>query len=72
MAVLRARVAEHERQQRATKAAIERRSLVGSGQRGDKTRTIRTQDGIVTCERTGKKGRLKDYLKGDLSWLGTL
>jgi peptide chain release factor 1 len=46
-----------------------RRQQVGSGQRGDKVRTVRMQDGVVTCERTGRKQRAKDYLRGDLDWL---
>ena len=53
----------------AAEQAKTRRAQVGTGQRGDKVRTIRTQDGIVTCERTGRKCRLKEYLRGELEWL---
>lgn len=45
-----------------------RKNQVGSGMRGDKIRTIRYQDGIVTNELNGKKIRLKDYLRGN--WKG--
>lgn len=68
-ALLAARVAQHYRAKVESQQASARRQQVGSGQRGDKIRTIRCQDGIVTCERTGKKTRLKDYLRGDLDWL---
>ena len=49
--------------------AGERKAQVGTGQRGDKIRTYRTQDDVVTDHRTGKKARLKDVLRGDLSEL---
>ena len=42
-----------------------RKSQVGSGMRGDKIRTIRYQDGVVTNEINGKKISLKKYLSGD-------
>lgn len=43
-----------------------RRQQVGTGQRGDKVRTIRTQDGVVTDHRLNRKMRFKDYEKGNL------
>lgn len=46
-----------------------RKEQVGSGMRGDKVRTIRYQDDIVTNEITGSKISLKKYLKGDWSGL---
>ena len=49
--------------------AGDRKAQVGTGQRGDKIRTYRTQDDVVTDHRTGKKARLKDVLRGDLSEL---
>jgi peptide chain release factor 1 len=70
LASLAARVARHARDQRAAAQASARREQVGTGQRGDKVRTIRVQDGVVTCERTGRKSRLKEYLRGELEWLG--
>jgi len=42
-----------------------RKKQVGSGMRGDKIRTIRYQDGIVTNELNGKKIQLRKYLRGD-------
>ena len=46
-----------------------RKGQVGSGMRGDKIRTYREQDNIVTDHRTGKKVRLKDVLCGKLEIL---
>ncbi len=63
------------RVKRAREAALQaeqaevRRRQVGSGERGDKVRTVRTRDGIVTCERSGQKHPLRAYLRGDLDWL---
>jgi peptide chain release factor 1 len=65
---LAARVLEHRRSTAAAARADVRRRQVGSGQRGDKVRTVREQDDVVTCERTGGKKRLRDYMKGDLSF----
>ena len=66
LAVLAARVRAAAKDAVDVDRAGERRRQVGSGQRGDKVRTVRTQDGLVVCERTGKKHRLRDYLRGDL------
>ena len=41
-----------------------RRAQIGSGQRGDKIRTVRCQDGVVTDHRTGKRWSYRDYRKG--------
>lgn len=69
MSALSARVQEAHRQRLGAERATARKTQVGTGQRGDKVRTIRMQDGVVTCERTGRKARLKDYLRGELDWL---
>jgi peptide chain release factor 1 len=69
LAALAARVAQAKRSALAQAREHERRAQVGSGMRGDKVRTLRFQDDVVTCERTGRKTRLKDYLRGDLDWL---
>jgi protein subunit release factor A len=41
------------------------RQQIGTGQRGDKRRTIREQDGKVTDHVTGRKWRYADYVKGN-------
>lgn len=46
-----------------------RRAQLGSGMRGDKIRTCREQDDQVTDHRSGRRTKLKSYLKGDLDWL---
>ena len=43
-----------------------RRAQVGSGMRGDKRRTIRVKDGIVTDHILGLKMSLNKYLSGEL------
>jgi peptide chain release factor 1 len=70
LATLRARL-----QSQATTAATrdrndKRKSMVGSGQRGDKTRTYRWQDNIVTDHTTGKKSTWEKVRRGDLDDLG--
>jgi peptide chain release factor 1 len=65
LALLRARLLEQQETAASTAENQARKSQVGCGARGDKTWTIRTQDGIVTNHRTGRKIQLRDYLKGD-------
>lgn len=43
----------------------DRRQQVGTGQRGDKIRTLRTQDDRVTDHRTGQRWSLRSWLRGD-------
>jgi peptide chain release factor 1 len=43
-----------------------RRRQIGSGQRGDKIRTVRTQDGIVTDHQTGRRTTWVRYQKGHI------
>lgn len=64
-AVLRARLYEAAAGKRAQERSDTRREQVGSGMRGDKRRTIRTQDGVVTDHVLGKRWRLTDYLRGN-------
>lgn len=44
----------------------DRKVQIGCGERSDKVRTYRAQDGIVTDHRTGKKARLDRVLRGFL------
>jgi len=64
-AILRARIWQAERERADGARAADRRSQVGSGMRGDKRRTIRTQDDVVTDHLTGRQWRFKDYARGD-------
>lgn len=43
-----------------------RKALIGCGERSDKVRTYRAQDGIVTDHRTNKKAQLDRVLRGFL------
>jgi peptide chain release factor 1 len=68
--VLRARI--HAQRQQASAEARDsvRRLAVGSGERGDKVRTIREQDDRVTDHRSNRQIRYKDYIRGN--WDGLL
>jgi peptide chain release factor 1 len=50
-----------------SKDTKERRELAGSGQRGDKIRTIRVRDNTVTNHLNGNKMKYSQYVKGDLN-----
>ncbi len=65
MAVLRARLLEREQERRTTERRDVRRAQAGCGARGDKRRTIRCQDGVVTDHVTGQRWPLREYLRGD-------
>lgn len=64
--MLETRVAQHEQDKRLTSERNDRRSKVGSGMRGDKIRTYRTQDDQVTDHRSDKKMSLRKVLRGEL------
>lgn len=63
--VLASRVAELAQTQAANRANETRKTQIGSGMRGDKIRTYRSQDNQVTDHRTGQKLRLDRWLKGE-------
>lgn len=65
LALLRARLWRLEQEKQEGKRASDRRTQIGSGMRGDKRRTIRCQDGIVTDHITGQQWNFKDYEKGN-------
>lgn len=64
LALLRAKLWDQKRLSAAKARATKRKAQVGSGQRGDKRRTIRVQDGRVTDHITGRSWRFKDYVRG--------
>lgn len=51
-------------QERASNLSTIKKSQVGSGMRGDKFRTYRFQDDMVTDHRTGKKAKCSKVMKG--------
>jgi len=70
MAVLRARLYEHERQKRDAARAAERRGQVGSGDRSERIRTYNFPQGRVTDHRINLTlYRLPEIIAGDLDEL---
>ena len=65
LAILRARLAAAERERLDAERSADRRRQIGSGMRGDKRRTIRCQDGVVTDHLTGRTWRFKEYARGE-------
>ncbi len=65
LAVLRARLWERQREADQSGRAADRRQQVGSGMRGDKRRTIRVRDGVVTDHVLGQQWPLAKYLAGE-------
>jgi peptide chain release factor 1 len=65
LATLRARIWELRQGAVNGARADARKNQVGSGMRGDKRRTIRTQDGFVNDHVTGRQWRYKDYVRGN-------
>ena len=63
--VLAARLWQRKQDELHGARADDRKRQVGSGQRADKRRTIRSQDDLVTDHVSGIQWRLKDYLRGD-------
>lgn len=64
--ILRARLFALQQSKAAAKENRTRRDQIGSGERGDKIRTYRFQDGRAVDHRTGRKVRLEDVLSGSL------
>ena len=62
--VLKSRLQSRVESEAHGSRAEDRKSQIGSGMRGDKRRTIRTQDGIVKDHFTGKQWRYADYIAG--------
>lgn len=65
LALLRARLWAAAEEARVGAIAATRRRQVGSGMRGDKRRTIRCQDGVVTDHVTGRRWTLRAYERGE-------
>lgn len=64
LATLRARIAAAEQERVGGARAEDRRRQVGSGQRGDKRRTVRAQDDHVVDHFDGRAWRFRDYVRG--------
>ncbi|MEM1331136.1 MAG: PCRF domain-containing protein [Planctomycetota bacterium] len=64
--LLAARVAEGERQKAAAERSEARRTQIGGGERSEKIRVYRYQDGIVADQRLEQKYQLREILDGNL------
>ena len=69
LALLRARLAAEVADRATADRAANRRPQVGSGMRGDKVRTYRWQDDVVTDDRSGRRASLRRVLRGELELL---
>jgi len=65
LALLRARLWQAKQEAENGARAAERKSQVGAGMRADKRHTVRYQDEQVHDHVTGRRWRLRDYLRGD-------
>ena len=66
---LRARISHHAQADNHLATNTQRCAQVGSGERSDKIRTIRVQDGQVVDHRNGSRIPLKRFLAGELEGL---
>ena len=64
LAILRARLHDLQLGRATAARADERRRQIGSGQRGDKRRTIAVQRDSVVDHLTGRSWRFEDYVRG--------
>jgi len=62
--ILAAKLSEQELERSRKEKEKDRKDQVGSGMRGDKIRTYRTQEDQVKDHRTGNSWRLSDWLRG--------
>lgn len=65
LAILRAKLFAAEKEKIYTERSQTRKDMVGIGARGDKRRTIRQQDGVVTDHVLNRKTTWKAYSRGD-------
>jgi peptide chain release factor 1 len=64
--LLMARLYELERQKQAAERSAERRGQIGTGERSEKIRVYRYQEGIVADQRLSEKFPLREVLAGQL------
>jgi peptide chain release factor 1 len=64
LSILRARLHERRLREANAQRADDRRRQIGSGQRGDKRRTIAVQRDSVVDHVTGRAWRFEDYMRG--------
>jgi peptide chain release factor 1 len=64
LALLRTRLAAAATERAKAETDAARRAQAGAGERGDKRRTIREQDGLVHDHETGQTWSFRDYERG--------
>jgi peptide chain release factor 1 len=64
LSILRARLHDLQLREASAQRADTRRRQIGSGQRGDKRRTIAVQRDSVVDHMTGRTWRFEDYVRG--------
>ena len=69
MAELNKRLDSAANQEGMAQLSSNRKSQVGSGMRGDKFRTYRFQDDLVTDHRTGKTAKCSKVMRGKFDLL---
>ena len=62
--MLQFKLANEQEKAKAHSRNAERKDKIGSGERGDKIRTVRLQDGIVIDHATNRKVPAERYLRG--------
>lgn len=63
LGLLRARLLLQQEESSVSAHNATRKRQVGSGQRGDKTRTVQIQNGVVVDHGTGRRAEAKEYLR---------
>jgi peptide chain release factor 1 len=69
LALLKKRLTEEKITNIRDQTSAIRKSQVGSGQRGDKIRTIQFQNNVAQDHRNGKRITAEQYLKGNMNLL---
>jgi len=64
--ILRAKLLKLETENAHSARNDKRRNQIGHGKRSDKIRTVQEQNGIVINHKSGKKIKLKLYLRGNI------
>ncbi len=64
LATLSARLQAADQGKQHGVQAADRKAQIGTGQRGDKRRTVREKDGVVTDHILNRKWRYADYVRG--------
>jgi len=65
LAMLRAKLWQSQQQRSADSRSADRRHQIGSGERGDKRRTVALQRDQVVDHQTGRTWKAREYLRGE-------